>query len=530
MAFVDVRMPPGWDGVETTQRIWEIDPDVQIVICTAYSDYSWGEMFEKIGSRDGLLILKKPFDAVEAFQLAQALTEKWWLHQQFRRKMEELESRVAERTGELQQTNHALQTEVAEHQLAEESLRDAEAKYRGLFENAIEGIYQSTPDGHYLAVNAALARIYGYESPEEIMNQVSDIQNQIYVDPIFRERFKHEIETAGVVRGFEYQVRHRDGSILWITESARAIRSPDGPVRYYEGFIEDITARKRTEQAVLLLSSAVEQSKEAIVITDAELNLPGPKIIFVNPAFTKMTGYTAEEAIGKTPRILQGPRTDKTVLRRLRQNLEKGESFQGEAVNYRKDGTEFNLQWQIGPIRNASGVTTHFVAIQHDITERKRATEELRESEEKFRQLAENIRDVFWMTSPDLQQVLYVSPAYERLWGRSAANASDHPHEWSDAIVPGDRDRVFASFGRLTGDRIERERRVSNRASQRRAAMDPQPRFSSPGCRRQSDSADGHRQRHHRAQTVRSPAVSISENGNGRQTGRAASRTSSTAS
>lgn len=229
MSFVDVRMPPGWDGVETTRRIWEIDPDAQIVICTAYSDYSWGEMFEKIGSRDGLLILKKPFDAVEALQMAQALTEKWWLHQQFRRKMEELESRVAERTGELQQTNHALQTEVAEHQLAEESLRDAEAKYRGLFENAIEGIYQSTPDGHYLAVNAALARIYGYESPEEIMNQVSDIQNQIYVDPIFRERFKHEIETAGVVRGFEYQVRHRDGSILWITESARAIRSPDQP-------------------------------------------------------------------------------------------------------------------------------------------------------------------------------------------------------------------------------------------------------------------------------------------------------------
>src|SRR5207247_2960743 len=115
MAFVDVRMPPGWDGVETTQKILEIDPDIQIVICTAYADYSWGEMFEKIGNRDGLLILKKPFDAVEAFQLAHSLTEKWWLHQQSRRKMEELESRVAERTLELQRTNHVLQTEVTEH-------------------------------------------------------------------------------------------------------------------------------------------------------------------------------------------------------------------------------------------------------------------------------------------------------------------------------------------------------------------------------------------------------------------------------
>jgi CheY-like chemotaxis protein len=82
MAFVDVRMPPGWDGVETTRRLWELDPNLQVVLCTAYSDYSWGEMFEKLGGRDGLLILKKPFDAVEALQLAQALTEKWWLHQQ----------------------------------------------------------------------------------------------------------------------------------------------------------------------------------------------------------------------------------------------------------------------------------------------------------------------------------------------------------------------------------------------------------------------------------------------------------------
>ncbi len=87
MAFVDIRMPPGWDGVETTRKIWELDPNLQVVLCTAYSDYSWGEMFEKLGRRDGLLILKKPFDGVEAFQLAHALTEKWWLHQLSQQKM-----------------------------------------------------------------------------------------------------------------------------------------------------------------------------------------------------------------------------------------------------------------------------------------------------------------------------------------------------------------------------------------------------------------------------------------------------------
>ncbi len=110
LAFVDVRMPPGWDGLETTQRMWELDRDLQVVLCTAYSDYSWDDLFKRLGARDGLLILKKPFDAVEAFQLAHALTEKWWLHQESRGKMEALESRVAERTDELQQTNQNLIT------------------------------------------------------------------------------------------------------------------------------------------------------------------------------------------------------------------------------------------------------------------------------------------------------------------------------------------------------------------------------------------------------------------------------------
>jgi PAS domain S-box-containing protein len=141
-------------------------------------------------------------------------------------------------------------------------LRDAEAKYRGMFENAIEGIYQSTPDGRYLAVNAALARMYGYETPEEMMAAVSDIQAQIYVDPEYRRRFKEEIESAGVVRALEYRVRRRDGTTLWISESARAVRGADGSIRYYEGFIEDINERKTSEAERLRLEKQVLRSQK----------------------------------------------------------------------------------------------------------------------------------------------------------------------------------------------------------------------------------------------------------------------------
>jgi signal transduction histidine kinase/AmiR/NasT family two-component response regulator len=101
MAFMDVRMPPGWDGIETTKRIWEADSEMQIVICTAYSDYSWDQMGEKLGQSDKLVILKKPFDNIEALQLATALTEKWRLARQARMQMENLERLVEERTSEL---------------------------------------------------------------------------------------------------------------------------------------------------------------------------------------------------------------------------------------------------------------------------------------------------------------------------------------------------------------------------------------------------------------------------------------------
>lgn len=110
LAFVDVRMPPGWDGIETTARIWEQDPDVQIVICTAYSDYSWDEMLDRLGRSDKLVVLKKPFDNIEVLQLANALTEKWRLAREVRSRLNDLESLVSERSRELQASNAQLMT------------------------------------------------------------------------------------------------------------------------------------------------------------------------------------------------------------------------------------------------------------------------------------------------------------------------------------------------------------------------------------------------------------------------------------
>ena len=126
MAFVDVRMPPGWDGVETIQRIWKEYPDLQVVICTAYSDYSWQEIVKKLGETEKLLILKKPFDNIEVYQLASALTEKWDLSQQVQLKLEELERIVKQRTKQLLATNSELEEANSELAVALEEAEKAD--------------------------------------------------------------------------------------------------------------------------------------------------------------------------------------------------------------------------------------------------------------------------------------------------------------------------------------------------------------------------------------------------------------------
>ncbi len=126
----------------------------------------------------------------------------------------------------------------------------AEQRYRDIFENAIEGIYQSSPEGHYLTANPALARIYGYESPEELMATVSDISRQVYVHPGRRQEFAAALEQDGQFTGFESEVYRRDGQIIWISESGHAVRHSDGTLLYYEGTVEDITRRKENERLI----------------------------------------------------------------------------------------------------------------------------------------------------------------------------------------------------------------------------------------------------------------------------------------
>ncbi|MBW4554902.1 MAG: PAS domain-containing sensor histidine kinase [Trichormus sp. ATA11-4-KO1] len=140
---------------------------------------------------------------------------------------------------------------------ANQKLKVAEAKYRSIFENAVEGIFQSSPNGSYITANPALATIYGYSSPEEVIDKFTDIEHQLYVNPHRRAEFVRLMEQQGIISEFESQIYRRDGSIVWIAEKAYAVRDEQGQLLYYEGLIEDITQRKQAESALKVFFHAV---------------------------------------------------------------------------------------------------------------------------------------------------------------------------------------------------------------------------------------------------------------------------------
>jgi len=162
------------------------------------------------------------------------------------------------------------------------------------------------------------------------------------------------------------------------------------------------------------LRSFVDDADESILITEKQLERPGPRILYVNRAFTRLTGFSAEDALGRTPRMLQGPKTDREVLARLKRNLLAGDVFTGETVNYRKNGEEFVVQWYAQPVRDASGAITKFVGVQRDVS----AVRHNERLAQRLEAAFDSLQEIVLILSPDLT-VQYVNPALARLTGES---------------------------------------------------------------------------------------------------------------
>ena len=193
--------------------------------------------------------------------------------------------------------------------------------------------------------------------------------------------------------------------------------------------------RERVADNIRKLSHAVDQSPVSVLITDVE-----GRIEYVNRKFTLMTGYTPADLMGKDP--LKSANLPDELYQAVWKTITSGGTWSGEFHTRKKNG-EFFWEWaDISPLVNDAGKITHFVSVKEDITERKRIAEALRESESRFRQVAETIQDVFWITEPNPAGLLYISPAYEKIWGRTCESLRENPAAWLQAVHPEDRDRV----------------------------------------------------------------------------------------
>jgi PAS domain S-box-containing protein len=201
-----------------------------------------------------------------------------------------------------------------------------------------------------------------------------------------RARERELIEKNRALEADLAALGHEDAGREQGEESWQVARAGAGSQRAVASRPKNIF-RTRAEEQLRLLKTAIEQSNESVVIMTAQLDPPGPQIVYANPAFTKMTGYSIEEVIGKTPHILQGPKTDRSILSQLCEDCARGKVFHGETINYRKDRSEFHLEWTAGPVRDERGEVTHFAASQRDVTKRSKVEEELRRSEKEFRSL-----------------------------------------------------------------------------------------------------------------------------------------------
>mgnify|MGYP000936757626 CR=1 FL=1 len=273
-----------------------------------------------------------------------------------------------------------------ERKSAEIALSVSEAKYRNIFDNATEGIFQTTPQGRYISVNPAFARMFGFASPQEMIDTVTDIGRQLYVNPEDRERLKRLLMEKGSVEGFEVELYRNDKSRFWVSINVHAVFGPEGDMLYLEGTNEDITKRKEAEIALkkseLDLRSLIDNALNGIYRTTKD-----GKFLLANQAFCSMLGYTSfEEMTAAITDITHHLYVDPDARQFIIQQLEKEGSIKKyETQFYRKDGSKIWVTINMREVRDPDGNFLYYEGIDEDITTRKIAEESLKETVEKLR-------------------------------------------------------------------------------------------------------------------------------------------------
>jgi len=311
-----------------------------------------------------------------------------------------------------------LQREIAERKKSEDKLRESNERLELALHGADLGIWDVDIESGKPTLDRRWAEMLGY-SLEEV-NAVPGIFERL-LHPDDRERVLRlmNAHSNGKVEMFEaeHRMRTRTGEWKWVLNRGRTVlRDSQGKSLRVAGTQMDISARKKNDERLRLLERAVAAARNGIVITDP--SLPDNPIIFVNPSYAKNTGYAKEEVLGKNPRFLQGPGTNRETVNEIHDALVKGDGIQTVIQNYRKDGTPFWNELSISPVKDSHGNVVNFIGVQADITERLAMETALRQSEEKFRKLIEQSADGIILTD-EQGRVIEWNPAEVEISGLS---------------------------------------------------------------------------------------------------------------
>jgi len=327
----------------------------------------------------------------------------------------------------------------------------------------VEGIYQSTPDGKYISVNPALARMFGYNSPEEMIARVTDIASQLYADPATRREFKRKLEATGRLENFEFWAKRRDGGKICTSVNARVVKGADGKILFYEGTQEDITRRKQAEEELKAanrkLNDIIEFLPDATFVVDKD-----KKVIAWNRAVEEMTGVKKEEIVGKgdyaytvpfygeaRPNVLDLINGyDPEIEKKYRYIRRKGDVLFGEVFVPKVYGGRGAHVWAIvAPLYDSEGKAAGAIESVRDITEFKEAEAALRQSEENYRLVIENSRDAIFILQNE--RIQFPNRRTYQLLGYAVGELREAV--FTNCVHPEDRDTAVLQQQEILKDR-----------------------------------------------------------------------------
>lgn len=274
----------------------------------------------------------------------------------------------------------AMCTDITERKHAEEALLLSETKFRSIFEHAVEGMFQSTPEGRLITCNPSMARIFNYSSPEEMVSKVTNIGHQLYSNSEDRRTFKELLEQTGVAGGFEAEFLRRDGTLLWGSLNVRAVKDKAGNILHYEGALEDITGRKHAEEALRKSEEKYRNIFENAVEGIFQVTTSG-RYLSANPAVARIHGYgSPEEMIQSVTDIARQLYVDPSRrLELIRVLQQRGSVKDFEVIMRRKDGSLHWVSLNAHAILDTKGSIRYYEGTVEDITSRKLAEEELKQ-------------------------------------------------------------------------------------------------------------------------------------------------------